>query len=331
MAEFHLKFYRAMTLKDIDPSAAVEGMTEASRMAQEAGDLTSVIYFDHWILQTLIFTLKDFSRAYDLAVKTALEARKPVYQHVMERVCVHEDLIFTYIGIDPVGHSKLIEDAIDYMNREINDASECRYCLLEARSTFELSCGRLDKARDAVQRYISSAESGSPHHFGIAHAKMCEYLYAAGEWEKLLHYAEAGREAISDSYPEYSAIVLAAQALALCKLSREGEAQTMYRLATSKAATIKGVMHRAYYDMLCDFQLSMGNLQAAIQLRERQINELTNKGQPYWEAITRLKIVRLLKQAGQNYTDEIERIRQLAAKLQKPEVILNQLETIIAE
>jgi hypothetical protein len=331
VAEFHQKFYQALSLRDFDPTAAVEGMTAASRMAREAGNLTAVIYMDHWILQILIFTLKDFSRAYDLAVKTALEARKPIYQQMMERVCVHEDLIFTYIGIDPVGYSKLIEDAIDYMDREISDSSECRYCLLEARSTFELSCGRLDKARPAVQRYISSTESRSPHHFGIAHAKMCEYLYAAGEWENLLYYAQQGREALGDQHPEYMALVLAAQALARRKLGNDGEAQTMYRLATAKAATIKGAMHHVYYDLLCDFHLSVGNIQQAIQLRERQLHELTNKGQPFWEALTRLKVIRLLKQTGKTYTAEVERIRQLAATLKQPDVILSQLATLTTE
>src|SRR5262249_48883125 len=127
---------------------------------------------------------------------------------------------------------------------------------------------------------------------------------------------------------EYSAVVLAAQALALRKLGQDSEAATAYRLATAKASAIRGAMHRSYYDLLCDYHLAEGNLQAALALRERELSELVNKGQPYWEAICRLQYARLLKQLRQPFDYQLTPIRTLAAQLRQPEIILQQVDAL---
>lgn len=316
-----------------DPMAEVERLLDQSRRAKEQGDLKRALYLDHWALQGLLFKVKDFKRAYDLAIQTALDGRRPIHNDQMERVCVYEDLILTYIGIDPIGHAELIESALQHMEQQVSRSMQCFYCLLEVRATFQLSCAKLDEATTAVQTYYSESEHNFPHHFGVAQAKICELMYLHQNWEKLLYFGEQGERVLGadPTKTEYSAIVIAAQALALRKLGRDTDSSTAYRKAVTRASRVAGSMDHAYYNFLCDFHVAAGDLQAAISLRNRQLEDMANKGQPYWEATARLHLARLMKQRSDSIDGEVEKIRHLTADLRKPQIITEALNSLLAD
>lgn len=323
-------YYEGHRLDYTDPETAVFKMSEAREMAMEAGDSGAVLTMSHWILQNLIHRLHDYNRAYDLAVQTALEARKPEHQHRQEHICVQEDLINTYIGIDPIGYSELIENALTYMEGEITTRIQCRYCLLGARSSFEDACGNLERMKQAATRYMSESENYS-HHYSSSFASMCYYYYQLGDWETMLSYAERGEELnTGHDYADTAAELIAAQALALRKLGREREAVNAYRRATNKAASTVVRKDDPYYDMLVDYHLAAGELDAASKLRERHLENLCGKGQIYWEAYYRLDYARLLKQLDCPYDEQIEAVKAILPKLRKPEKIRQMLDELVA-
>jgi hypothetical protein len=331
VSDYRQLFDKGLALRYTNPQVGVEQMLAGSRLAKEAGDEKAALYFDRWILQTLIYNLRDYARAYDVAVEATVRARKAIHKDQQERICVHRDLVTIYLSIDPLGNINVIREALEYLKQEITAPIQCRFCLLGTTSTFELTCGSPEKAEEAAQHYLAEAE-GDRHHQGNAYLGLCNAAHKRQAWEDLLDYAKRGEQVIGNvsTKVEKIAQVLMAQALALRKLGRDSEALVAYRLATTKASAFKGTMQRSYYSLLCDFFLAAGNLQEALSTRERQLREMVDKGQPYWEAITRLEHAHLLKRLDKPFAEEIEPIRSLAAKLRKPEIILDQVDALLA-
>jgi hypothetical protein len=112
MTDYRDLFWNAMGSYEVDPENSVRLISQAVALARTAGDHVFVLYMNHWKLQIMIYELRAYHEAFDLAVATALEGRKPAYAHMKEHVCVQQDLIFCYLGTDPVGNASMIEDAI---------------------------------------------------------------------------------------------------------------------------------------------------------------------------------------------------------------------------
>jgi len=318
-----------------DPEAAVKGMMQARDMAEAAGDGRSMVFMSHWILQTLLWDLRELTRTYDLAVKSALEARKPQYQDMMEHICTQEDLISTYLGLDPVGYADMIEEAIEYMRTEITGPLQCRYCLQDLRCSFQTETNRLDQAEVSANEYLASTEDAREHrdhHRAAAYARLCDIAYRQGRWEDLLNYAQLGESHARRSRSLIYTVcyMLACQALAHRKLGNEKEAESYYRQATSRASRTKLVMPREYFDVLCLYHEAEGDLQAAWGIRERELEALRGKGQNFWEAHCRIERCRLLHHMGKSVEEEAAQARQLIQAFKAPETLLRALEAALA-
>src|SRR5437764_6311824 len=119
-----------------NPEMMLAALDEGRALAQQLNEPWWVLHFDHWRLQCLMHYQLDYRPVLDIAVRAALEARKPAYAHLPQRICLHEDLIYGYLGIDPLGNAAAIEKALDFMAREVSDDLECRYCVQNCRTEF---------------------------------------------------------------------------------------------------------------------------------------------------------------------------------------------------
>lgn len=324
--------YRKLFIEGFDqrhenPAKATQLMRQASALAKEEGDLHEALFMDHWILQTVISISDDYALGLELAVQTTVEARKPMYKGQMERICVHDDLIRAYIGIDPIGQSKLIQDAIDYMEKEADPSVQCYFCLMSIRSTFELAFGATDRAENAITRYLSECALDDDHHRAIALMRRCELEALRQNWEAALSFANTAMLAIgsNEQLQDELPTMLAAKALASHHLGQADDAARFAQQAVYKAAQFPYPMNRVYYKMLCDYYELTGQAPLALEQRQHQLAALVGKGQPYWESLVRLEYARLSKQLGQPYHEQGEAIRALAAKLKQPNIVLDPL------
>src|SRR5262245_57915305 len=132
------------------PDLMLATLQEGRVLAQQLGESWWVLHFDHWRLQVLLHYKFDYRTVLDIAVKATLEARKPGYAQLPQRVCLHEDLIYAYLGIDPLGYADAIRQALDYMATEVSDDVECRYCVQNCRTEFALIRGDLNEAEQSA-------------------------------------------------------------------------------------------------------------------------------------------------------------------------------------
>lgn len=321
-------------LDETDPDIALESIEKAYQMAEAAnanpGDL---LYIRHWWLQTLIFDKGAIGKALDMAIRAAVEARKPAYLNFMQRICIHQDVIHAYIGHDPHGYSELIEQSIDYMQAQTDNTTfQCRYCMQGARVAFETSIERWDQAEIAIDRYIEMSQHFS-HHLRSGYLHRCELLKQRAAWSELRSVAESADELARRDLDEYRAslaIALAYQGLASQHLGEEEKARKLIRSATAHATRSKNLINSDYYDTVADYYQLLENLPTAIRVYDRQIQSLSGLGQPYWEARARLRRARLLRKSGKSIATDAEAILTLAQQLQRPDRILAALAELTA-
>ncbi len=326
---WRIHFWRAQNLREQDPELALEEFRIARKLATQAGDPRALLEIDHWTLQAMIYRARDFTAALPLAVQATIEARKPQFQDMMERICVHDDMIGTYLGIDPLGYDAMIEQAMDYMERETPPGIQCAYCLQSYRASFALHCGRYEEAAQRISEYLAMSEHFQ-HHFLAAQVMLCQYTYRQGQWEAMLKIAQQLESDLldDDGYLQDLCLVLAAQALGQRKQGDEAAATLAYRRAVTKAASTRVVMEPMYFDLLADYHEASGGLEEAANLRQRQLEQMAGKGQHYWEARARLHRLSLLKRLGQPIEAEIEPTRQVIQRLQQPAELLTALEKL---
>ncbi|MCU0497488.1 MAG: hypothetical protein MUF87_09070 [Anaerolineae bacterium] len=319
---------------ETDPDIALSLIEKAYQMAVQANaSARDLLYIRHWWLQTLIFDKGDIGQALDMAIRAAVEARKPAYLNFMQRICIHQDVIHAYLGHDPYGYSDLIEQSIDYMQAQTeNTTFQCRYCMQGARAAFETSIERWDRAEVAIDRYIEMSQYFS-HHLRSAYLHRCDLLKRREAWAELLGVAEAADELCRKDLDEYRgslATALAYQGLAYHHLGDEEKARKLIRSASAHAVRYKNIISSDYYDTMVDYYHLVENLPTAIRIYDRQIKGLEGLGQTYWEARARLLRARLLKEHGKSILKEAPIITELAQKLQRPEAILTQLDQLMA-
>ena len=186
----------AMKVDDDNPEAAFAALEEGRMRAHALGDGWWTLFFEHWKLQNLLNKQRDYNKARDLAARVAVEARKPAYATLPQRVCLQEDLISSFVGIDARGHARIIEEALDYMERETSRETECYLCIQGLRRDFLFDCGRGDEALELGRRDVAECErADNKHHLFQSLLSQCEVEMQA-DWpaEKLIDAATLTEE-----------------------------------------------------------------------------------------------------------------------------------------
>lgn len=312
-----------------EPDTALQLFREGVKLAQVIQHPYWYSCMMHWQLQTLIYAKDAYNEAYELAIEATVEVRKPAYAPYQYRICIHEDLIAIYLGIDPAGYADLIQQAIDYMQEQITGDLQCRYCLQNRRTTFHKSLQQREEWREATQQYLAMSEGYTYHHV-VAHLDLCLIDMVEERWQDLLDHVQYAIALCrdDDDHIQHRVTFLALQALALHKLDREQAAHTAYQQATTMQSRLGSTLSNAYCDALAAYHEHAGDLQAALRVRERELADIADKGQPFHECQTRLKLCELRQQLGLPLADDLERLRQVASKLVYQDAVLREIDAL---
>jgi hypothetical protein len=332
-AELLYLFTQASELTETNPDQALAILAQGRALAEQLREPWWVLFFDHWRLQVLLFFKRDYGAARDLAVRAAVEARKPAYRHLPQRLCVHEDLIMAHIGTDPEGYASLIEQALVYMQQELTSDLECRFCILGLHATFQIERGRLDEAQDVCMRYLQfSGSEGELHSLADAHLLLCRLAYRRGDWSALLEWALAGEEtARASEQPMRVTEALAWQAAVARQQNHDRIAKRLYRRATARPSRYNATPENGYYEALCAYHMVAGDHEAVLKVHEQHLTAIKNKGQIATEARCHVARCRLLAQMGLPLADEFAASRTAIQRLAKPATLqaeLDQIETM---
>jgi hypothetical protein len=327
-------FFQALDLHSTDPDQGLTLFSQSRSLAVRLNEPWWVLVNDHWRLQTLISFKGDYTIALDLAVRAAVEVRKPIYAQLPQRLCLHEDLINVYMGIDPLGHAATIEKALVYMQSEISPDLECHKCLYCLKTDYAITLDRLQEAETEINKLLAECKSqGDNHYTASAYKYLCKLAQLHQDWEGLLAMASEGEIYSRRLHGQPMKLwgLIAWQALAKRHLGAKKEAQRLYLQATTQVARINTVPGFYYFDALVGYREAGNEIETALKIRQRQLSILKGKGQYDNECTCRLDCLRLMALLGKNSQDEdfraeLQAVRELAQKLINPQSILTKLE-----
>jgi hypothetical protein len=318
-----------------DPDRMLGMLEEGRRLALWLREPWWVLFYDHWKLETLIYYKDDYREVVELAVKATLDLRKPIFDGYPLRFGIWCNLVAAYLCVDPRGYAAAIQEALDYLQTQVPAEGGDRYLLQARRHWFAYEMGRLEQANALALEELAMADGDADrhtarHHEVDTHKALCWIAFRRGDWAGLAGYAAAGEErARSIGYRYELALFLLWQALCARREGREEQAKRFSRQGTAQMARLGQPPGESYYDALATFHEMGESAEKAWEVRQRELETTLGKGQLAYECLVRLKRTRLLKKMGQPVEDEVEAVRQTAARLRVPEWYLGELERVL--
>ena len=328
---FYADFRRASNKCEADPQSSISIMESAAARAHLHGEAWWEMFLRHWQLQFMLNKASQPARALPLAARCALEARKPLYAGLPQRVCLHEDLINAYTQIDPVGNAALIGDALDYMDQEIAPGVECRMCFAGLRAEW-MRLNDDANALDAAHDYLALAQRANQEFHGAqALIELCRGLWHFAPEEApqtLEELAQAALECAREGgYDEGVHEISMWQALA-AQLDGDARAVRRYQLALEARGRYGGPASGGYYQAAVAYQRECGDWTSALELCDVELGEIVGTGQVFREVSRRLEKCSLLRQSGADASKEIGRVRAVARELKARDWVEAALESL---
>jgi tetratricopeptide (TPR) repeat protein len=324
MTTLHPIGYR---FRETDPDRALAFFEEGRRMAAALEEPWWVLFFDHWRATARMHFQRDYREVLDLVVRTALEARKPLYEHHPLRLAVYDDLVAAYLGIDPLGHADAIQQALEHLEQTIEPGPDSsRYLLYARQRGFAIAAEDLDKATQVATRELAMADADSDrhraHHFSVfVHNSLCEIAWKRRDWDELDRQARAGEElARRVGHQLELSEMLLYRGLVIWQRGDKEEARRQFRTALARFGRLRMPPHPSGFDALAGFYEWEGDPRTMLAVRDRELSMLANKGRTAYETKVRIKRCRLLALLGEReaMVQELAVARSVAARLKQP-------------
>jgi len=325
----------AFALRETDPARALALYDEGSRLAAALGEPVWVFVFDERRLTAQMHFLRDYRHAFHLAVKSVLEIRKSKFDGLDGlRHDFHFHLIDAYIGIDPFGYSKEIREALVHLDAALAPEDESRYQLSATWWDFALATDDLEAterhALAAVARGEADPSKRKLIHWGtFAYDCLCFVSFRRGAWKELGERGAVGEElARKVGHKLELAGLHMWQALAALHMGDMATARRLYRQSVVGVSRLRMPPEPKYFDAMCAFLESEGNVDGQLAARDRELATLTDKGRIDAESRCRLQRCRLLARLGRPAQAEQAAAREVAKKLRDPAPRLAELEAV---
>lgn len=328
----------AFQYRHTEPDRMLALLEEGRRLGRSLGEPWWVLFFDHWRVETLIYYKEDYTSLLDLAVQATLELRKPPLEQHPLRFAIYCNLVAAYLCIDPRGYVSAIQQALDYLHKEVPAEGEEKYLLIARRHWFAYELGRLEEANRLALEELALTDADPDrwialHHSVDTYKTLCRIAHRRDDWSALMGYARAGEEVARNQgtkYPYELAAFLLAQALWSRHEGREEEAKRLYRRATAQMGRLGKAGDSSYYDALCAYHELGGQLTHALRARDRELEEIRGKGQLAYECECRLKRCRLVRKMGLPLEEEAQAVRIAMKRLREPSWYQTELDRVLA-
>lgn len=331
LARFHRLAYR---FRESDPDHALELLAEGRRLAERLDEPWWELFYRQYHVHALLHFKADYRDVLDLAVRNTLDLRRPVFATFPRRLMVHGDLISAYLGIDPAGYADVIQQALDYLDAEAPPEGDDRYLLLGAQRQFAMELGRLDLAERYTGRSLELAAAdpdiGRARHFLVfTYGEMCAIAARRGDDRTLGQAAEAGEEmARQVGHQVELAGFRLWRALVARRRGAEEAAQRLYRSAAARLRHLRMPPDASYRDAECAFHEAGGELEQALIVRDREREQVRDRGRLAYECDCEVKRCRLLRRLGRLRAVDLAAARAAAGRLRRPAEVLAAIERL---
>lgn len=323
-------FYKALRVADDDPDLSLNLLNQSRAIAQQCEELWWVQLTNHWELQFRIYNKRDLTNTLELAVQSAVETRKPHYTEFPQRICLHEDLIRVYMRQDPIGHLDMIEDALGYMETELNPRVECFLCFQQLKISQKILKAEYAEAKTSALALLQYAGK-DPFHLCHAYQYLCEIACLQNDWESIGEWAYLGASYAEKQFNNTDQRIEFTmwQAVYERHAGNEQVAHQRFVSAAGRATNYTGGLNTAYYDAVCAYHELGGELEKALKSRELFLSTLVNTAQYHAECECLLEIIRLRQTLGLLIEEPTQHLETIFGIMKNPSVMREKLERLL--
>jgi hypothetical protein len=326
--------YEADVHRETNPDRMLALIDEGRRLARQLNEPWWTLFYDDRRAGALMKYKGDAQSGLELAVRNALEARKPLYDGFPWRFRIHDHLIVGYLNTDPAGYAAEIREALSWMEKEVPQEGSPKYLLLARRRWLAGELGLHDEAEELARRALAVAEADNDQltarsHSVFCFSHLCEIAYRRQDWTSLAEQSEVGEELARQSGHQLEQSEFQMwQALLARRAGEEERAVRLSRQARRRVAQLGMPPDHIWFDALCAYHEEGDELADVLAAREQELRLLVNKGRWAAESRCRLERCRLRARVGLPLAEEWAEAVAVAGRLRRPEVVLQELERI---
>jgi hypothetical protein len=326
--------YEADQHRETDPDRMLALLNEGRHLARRLGEGWWTLFYDDRRAGALMKYKGDAQAGLELAVRNALEARKPVYERFPWRFRIHDHLIVGYLNTDPVGYATEIREALTYLERDIPVEGSPKYLVLARRRWLAGELALHDEAEELARQALALAASDHDQATARSHAvfcfsHLCEIAYRRRDWRALEEQSAVGEQlARQVGHLLELAEFLMWQALLARQACDEVSGVRMSGQAKRRVAQLGMPPDHIWFDALCAYHDQADELAEELAARDTELALLKNKGRWAAESRCRIERCRLRARLGRPVAGEVTAARSAIARLRKPEALMAELERV---
>jgi len=314
--------------RERDPQHTLTLWNESKILAQVAGNTWLALYYGYWCCEALTFYLDNIRDGLDESVKLVVEANKPEYRHCPVLGRVYRMVIDAYSLTDVLGYEENIREMLTFIEASSPVDVDTHSLLVAHHLVLATESGDLKGAYEWANKYLEVSEH-SDFRKTTAHLTMCQLHHLREQYAPALAYAQTAELAAQRSRRVASrAVAFAWQALLLHEMGKPDEAHLLYQRATSVRAGLGTKPSGTYYDVLSKYHELRGEIEPALQLRQRAVDGVSGTGQLYGECKARLLYACLLGRLGQPIDAALASVREAAQRLIAPQKFQPKIEMV---
>jgi hypothetical protein len=327
--------YEADQHRERNPDRMLALLDEGRHLARRLGEGWWTLFYDDRRAGALMKYKGDAQAGLELAVRNALEARKPVYESFPWRFRIHDHLIVGYLNTDPVGYATEIREALTYLEQDIPAEGSPKYLVIARRRWLAGELGEHDEAEALAHQALALAAADRDQATARSHAvfcfsHLCEIAYRRRDWPALAEQSAVGESlARQVGHLLELAEFLMWQALLARRESDPLFSVRLCQQAKRRVAQLGMPPDHIWFDALCAYHDDAGELAEELAARDAELALLRNKGRCAAESRCRMERCRLRARLGLPVAEELAAARTVINRLRKPAPMLEELERIV--
>lgn len=328
-------FHEAWRLQETDPEQSFAIFTRGRDEARRLQEPWWVLFFEHWRLNAITCYIADFARALPLAVELMVVFNASDGRSHEFRMWVLMHCLNIHASIDPRGYRDEIARGFAYLDGQIARGPASERIYLEICSVDHLiSTERWGEAYEAALRLLALVDRSPEPHLRVwngswALYQICRICHALGRADELAGYADHMEE-LSGKCQELRRTKADAWIWRSVTARARGEEQNASRSFHRGMRLLAGLERcdSICADPIAAYRELCGDLMAAVGVRDREIAEVTKKGELHRVCQAHVHRCRLLAQAGEITSADLAVARLAASKLRVPEWFLEKIDRI---
>jgi hypothetical protein len=322
--------YQAWRYQDANQfTEAFETFRQGADLARRLNERCWELFFDYWCAQGMLYHTRQIQGALDALMRLTVRAHKPEYAHCNP---MRGQIFFTmadaYFEVDVYGYADEIRELLTMIEADIPMDKDTHLRVLTLKSDLHYQFEEYDKALAAAHYYLSQAE-GHVYRLYSGYVDLRRLAYTRGDIAEALEYAKTSEVYAGKKESQLDeADCKLWQAAFHKRLGNDSSAHALHRQGMALFEQYDFVRWLSYYDAVCEYLELCDNPEAALKMREQQVENVKLSDGRLYECNVHLQYCRLLGRMGKPLDEALQAAEAVCERLRKPEYYRQRLTQI---